>query len=138
MKAMAAIVMIASIYGSTRPAEPGKHVSTGVHFNPNAFTAASKTLPFGTVLSLRRYKWCVTVKINDRGPYVRGRDLDLSVIAARYLHMIGLGVARVKATYGYSCPFPLPRPRPAKLIYRNIAIPVPRPALESGSAQYRG
>jgi len=129
MKTMAAILMVASIYGSPRPGEVGKHVSTGARYNPNAFTAASKTLPFGTVLSLRRHRWCVTVKINDRGPYVRGRDLDLSVNAAHYLHMIGIGVARVEATYGYSCPFPLPRPRPEHLIYHNIPFPIPRPNL---------
>jgi rare lipoprotein A (peptidoglycan hydrolase) len=135
MKAVAAILMVASIYGGSQPGEIGaRHVASKARYNPNGFTAASKTLPFGTVLSIRRYKWCVTVKVNDRGPYVRGRDLDLSLNAARYLHMVGIGVARVKATHGYSCPFPLPTRRPAKLIYRDITLPKPRPILVGNPA----
>ncbi len=74
-----------------------QRVASGGWFNPNAMTAAHKTLPFGTVVrvtNLRNGK-SVTVKINDRGPYVKGRIIDLSSAAAGAIGMKGSGVAPV-------------------------------------------
>lgn len=60
-------------------------------------TAAHRTMPFGTVLLVTYPETgrSVRVRINDRGPYVEGRDLDLSEAAAEALGMISAGVARV-------------------------------------------
>lgn len=74
-----------------------QRVASGGWFNPNAMTAAHKTLPFGTrvhVTNLNNGR-SVTVTINDRGPYVRGRVIDLSRAAASAVGMTGSGVARV-------------------------------------------
>lgn len=69
-------------------------VATGESYNPRAMTAAHKTLPFGTMVRCTRIDTgqSVVVMINDRGPYVRGRVLDLSRSAARELDMIKDGV----------------------------------------------
>lgn len=69
-------------------------VATGERFNPKAMTAAHKTLPFGTMVRCTRIDTgqSVVVMINDRGPYIRGRVLDLSRSAARELDMIKDGV----------------------------------------------
>lgn len=75
----------------------GQQVASGGRFNPNALTAAHKTLPFGTkvrVTNLNNGR-SVTVTINDRGPFVRGRIIDLSRRAAGEIGMTGAGVARV-------------------------------------------
>jgi rare lipoprotein A len=70
--------------------------ASGERFNPEAMTAAHRTLPFGTMVQVCRYGVaCVDVRINDRGPYVRGRDIDLSRGAARKLAMLGAGVVQV-------------------------------------------
>ena len=55
-------------------------------FNPHAYTAAHRTLPFGTHLRVCHHG-CTTVVVNDRGPFVRGRHLDLSYGAARAIGM---------------------------------------------------
>lgn len=82
--------MLASYYGS----ESGNRTANGERFNPHGLTAAHRTLPFGTRLRVC-YSGCVVVRINDRGPFVRGRSLDLSKGAARAIGMLGVGVARV-------------------------------------------
>ncbi|MGD0026113.1 MAG: septal ring lytic transglycosylase RlpA family protein [Xanthobacteraceae bacterium] len=69
---------VASWYG----AESGRHTASGERFDPSAMTAAHKTLPFGTQVRVCRDNRCVVVRINDRGPFVRGRDIDLSKAAA--------------------------------------------------------
>jgi rare lipoprotein A len=66
--------------------------ATGERFNPKALTAAHRTLPFGStvhVTNLNNGK-TVIVRINDRGPYVGGRIIDLSEAAAKAIHMEGL------------------------------------------------
>ncbi len=75
-------------------------VASGGWFNPNAMTAAHKTLPFGTkvrVTNLNNGK-SVVVTINDRGPYVAGRVIDLSRAAAKAISMTGSGVVPVNMT----------------------------------------
>ena len=76
--------MVASFYGHGE--KLSKYTASGQRFNPHAMTAAHKTLPFGTVLQVC-HRGCVHVTINDRGPFVRGRQLDLSYGAARAIGM---------------------------------------------------
>ena len=88
-------VGVASWYG---PAHQGKTTASGEPFNQNEFTAAHPTLPLGTetvVTDLKTGK-SVKVTINDRGPYVKGRKIDLSRAAAQRLGMTGKGVTKVK------------------------------------------
>jgi rare lipoprotein A len=74
-----------------------QRVASGGWFNPNGMTAAHKTLPFGTRVRVTHLGngRTVEVKINDRGPYVAGRIIDLSKAAASVLGMTAQGVARV-------------------------------------------
>ncbi|MFC2161503.1 septal ring lytic transglycosylase RlpA family protein [Acidobacteriota bacterium] len=75
----------------------GKITSNKEIYNMNDMTAAHRTLPFGThviVTNLKNNK-SVTVRINDRGPFIEGRDIDLSFAAAKVLGMIGPGVVPV-------------------------------------------
>lgn len=76
----------------------GKKTASGEPFDSNGFTAAHRTLPFGTVLEVRRpdTSKSVRVRVNDRGPFVKGRDLDLSERAAHALGIGKKGVARVE------------------------------------------
>lgn len=73
-------------------------LASGGRFNPNAMTAAHKTLPFGTRVRVTHLGNgnSVEVTINDRGPYVSGRIIDLSKRAAQDIGMTGSGVARVR------------------------------------------
>lgn len=73
-------------------------VASGGRFNPNALTAAHKTLPFGTKVRVTHAGTgrSVVVTINDRGPYVKGRIIDLSRRAAQVIGMTGSGIARVR------------------------------------------
>lgn len=64
--------------------------------NPHALTAASKKLPFGTMVDVYADGRKVTVRINDRGPYVDDRKLDLSYAAARKLGLVKNGVMRAR------------------------------------------
>ena len=66
--------------------------ANGEHMNPNAMTAAHKSLPMGSIVTVhnKRNGRSVTVRINDRGPYVTGRVIDLSPGAARVIGMDGL------------------------------------------------
>jgi rare lipoprotein A len=73
----------------------GRHTSNGERFNPRMLTAASKTLPMGTRVLVKNGSKTVIVRINDRGPYVRGRSLDLSEAAAVRLGIRKQGVAKV-------------------------------------------
>ena len=82
---------VASYYGS----ESGSETASGERFNQNAMTCAHRSLPFGTKLRVSAGGRSVVVTVNDRGPFVRGRVLDLSKGAARALGMGGL--ARVTA-----------------------------------------
>ncbi len=72
-------------------------VASGGRFNPNALTAAHKTLPFGTRVRVtnKRNGKSVVVRINDRGPYIKGRIIDLSRRAAGVISMRGAGIAPV-------------------------------------------
>ena len=75
----------------------GRRTANGESFNMNSMTAAHKTLPFGTKVKVtnRSNGKSVVVRINDRGPYVGGRVIDLSRAAAARIGMIHSGTARV-------------------------------------------
>ncbi len=72
----------------------GRTTASGEKYNMFAFTAANKVLPFGTKVKLTNPTngKSVVVKINDRGPFIKGRDFDLSVGAAKQIEMIKHGV----------------------------------------------
>lgn len=86
---------IASFYGA---AHDGKTTADGDTFDQRAFTAAHRTLPFGTVLRVTNLSngKMVKVKINDRGPMIDGRIIDLSAAAARALDMERKGITKVR------------------------------------------
>ena len=75
----------------------GRRTANGESFNMNSMTAAHKTLPFGTKVKVtnRSNGKSVVVRINDRGPYVGGRVIDLSRAAAAKIGMLNSGTARV-------------------------------------------
>jgi rare lipoprotein A len=84
---------MASYYGN----ESGSRTASGQRFNQNAMTCAHRSLPFGTQLRVTHGDRSVVVTVNDRGPFVRGRVLDLSTAAARAVGLTGAGVGRVVA-----------------------------------------
>jgi rare lipoprotein A len=76
----------------------GQATASGESYNPNALTAASRTLPMGSTVKVTNPETgrSVKVRINDRGPFVHGRSLDLSKSAAQKIGITHKGVARVK------------------------------------------
>ncbi|MGB5881732.1 MAG: septal ring lytic transglycosylase RlpA family protein [Thermoanaerobaculia bacterium] len=86
---------LASWYG---PGFDGRRTANGEVYDMHAMTAAHKTLPFGTVVEVRNRDNGRTarVRINDRGPFVKGRIIDLSKKGAKKIDMIGTGTARVE------------------------------------------
>ncbi len=83
----------ASFYGN----ESGSRTASGARFNQNAMTAAHRSLPFGTKLRVTHRGQSVIVTVNDRGPFIRGRVLDLSKGAARAIGLTGAGVGHITA-----------------------------------------
>src|SRR5689334_19424924 len=83
---------IASVYASKHDGYAGKRTASGERAQSGALTAAHKTLPFGTMVRVtnRRNNKSVVVRINDRGPFVRGRVIDLTPAGARAIGMSGL------------------------------------------------
>jgi rare lipoprotein A len=83
---------LASFYGNDL------QTASGERFNPRAMTAAHRTLPFGTKVRVTNVRSgrAVTVRINDRGPFIPGRVIDLSQAAAEELGIVGRGIAKVK------------------------------------------
>jgi rare lipoprotein A len=76
----------------------GSRTASGEKFNPGELTAAHRTLPFGTKVRVTNVATgkTVTVRVNDRGPFINGRVIDVSHAAAQTLGMTGQGVAKVK------------------------------------------
>ena len=93
--ALSSGTMLASWYG---PYFHGRTTANGETYDMYGFTAAHKTLPFGTELRVC-YDGCVDVRINDRGPYIGSRELDLSHGAAQAIGLINPGVANVQVSY---------------------------------------
>ena len=88
---------IASCYGN----EHGQNrTATGEHYNPAGLTAAHRRLPFGTLVRVTNLRTgtSVVVRINDRGPFVKGRDIDLSLRACRVIGSPGIAQVRLDYT----------------------------------------
>lgn len=87
---------MASYYG---PGFDGRKTASGEIFDQTKLTCAHKTLPFGTKLKVTRKNngKSVVVRVNDRGPYAKGRVLDVSTAAAKKLGMLKAGHAEVVA-----------------------------------------
>jgi len=79
----------------------GRTTANGEKFRQNKITAAHKTLPFGTIVKVTNLanNKTVVVRINDRGPYVKGRIIDLTKAAAKEIDMVGAGISKVKIRY---------------------------------------
>ncbi|MCW5590373.1 MAG: septal ring lytic transglycosylase RlpA family protein [Legionellales bacterium] len=88
---------LASWYG---PKFNHKKTASGERFNMYQYTAASRSIPLDTLVKVKNVRngKSIVVKVNDRGPYVHGRILDLSYGAARRLGMVGRGVTEVEIT----------------------------------------
>lgn len=84
---------VASWYGT----ESGSRTANGEHFDGTSLTAAHKTLPFGTRLKVTYQGKSVVVRVNDRGPYIKGRTLDLAKAAATKIGLTKAGVGSVRA-----------------------------------------
>ena len=86
---------VASWYGEEFA---GRTTANGEIFDPSGLTAAHRTLPFGTVLDVRNAKTAqsVRVRVNDRGPYIGNRVIDLSYAAARQIGLVEPGVGDVE------------------------------------------
>ena len=95
LPASSASTMLSSWYG---PGFHGRTTANGERYDMHGISAAHKTLPFGTKLRVC-YEGCVDVRINDRGPYIGARELDLSYTAAREIGLVHPGVANVQVSY---------------------------------------
>jgi rare lipoprotein A len=84
---------VASFYGN----ESGSKTASGQRFNENAMTCAHRSLPFGTKLRVTYRGRSVVVTVNDRGPFIDGRVLDLSAGAARAIGLTDAGIGHVTA-----------------------------------------
>ncbi len=86
---------LASYYG---PGLEGRPTASGEKVDLEALTAAHRTLPFGTCLRVVNMEngRSVQVRVNDRGPFVKGRVIDVSLAAAKRLDMVDKGLARVR------------------------------------------
>nr|WP_294993014.1 septal ring lytic transglycosylase RlpA family protein [uncultured Sediminibacterium sp.] len=91
---------MASFYGAG-DGYHGRKTANGEIFNKNKLTAAHKTIPFGTVVKVKNLSNGKTIKvrINDRGPFVKGRIIDLSEKAAKKIEMTKQGVVEVSLRY---------------------------------------
>ena len=113
MRRAIATIILAALFAGTgvAGAEPvargkasfywhGSKTASGERFNPNGMTAAHRTLPFGTRVRVTDTKTrrSVVVRINDRGPFIKGRIIDVSRGAAQQLGMVGRGVAQVEVS----------------------------------------
>lgn len=88
---------IASWYGGKFH---GRQTANGERYNKNGISAAHKTLPFGTIVRVKNLRngKTVEVRINDRGPFIKGRIIDLSKGAAKKIDMINDGIVPVELT----------------------------------------
>ena len=111
LKILLAVTMFTSFTGNTNASSSirteglasfywqDQKTANGEQFNKHDLTAAHKTLPFGTLLKVTRVKTgkSVVVRINDRGPFIKGRIVDLSLAAAREIGLTRkIGVTKVK------------------------------------------
>ncbi len=83
---------VASWYGT----ESGSRTANGEHFDGSSYTAAHRSLPFGTKLKVTYQGKSVVVRVNDRGPGIKSRQLDLAHAAARKIGLTKAGVGKVR------------------------------------------
>lgn len=90
--------LVTSWYDCATPGQcsKSKRTASGEKFNPNAFTAAHPTYKFGTKLRVTYKGKSVIVRVNDRGPFIKGRHLDLSRAAARAINCPGVCKVKVE------------------------------------------
>ncbi len=122
---------IASWYGGKFH---GRRTANGEIFNKYAMTAAHKTLPMGTILRVENFRNGkeIVVRINDRGPFIRGRIIDLSYKAAKRLGMVRSGIDKVRITALYEsvakrhapAPILLIKPQHTKIVINRFNIRV--------------
>lgn len=140
--------MTASWYGADFH---GRQTANGEIYDMNAMTAAHKELPFNTRLRVTYLKTgkSVVVRINDRGPFIMGRDLDLSAAAAEKLGMVPEGVGKVRVEIvgvdsveddvepvAVRKPAPEPAPSPAVAKAPETPPPAPKPVPSSPAKPY--
>lgn len=126
---------LASFYGD---AFHGSRTASGENYDRNEMTGAHKTLPFGTYVKVTRVDngRSVVIKINDRGPYIKGRVIDVSRKAAEKLGMVNDGVVEVtvektsksagSSTTSARTPKPAPAPAPKKEVEVEEPAPAPK------------
>lgn len=88
----------ASWYDCKQPGEcsRSKRTANGEQFNPNAMTCAHRTARFGTRYRVHYRGKSAVCRVNDRGPFIRGRDLDMARAVARAIGMMGVQVVRIE------------------------------------------
>jgi len=88
---------VASVYSVGDASQPGTKTASGIPLDDSALTAAHKSLPFGTKVQVTNKKNgnTVTVTITDRGPYIRGRCIDITKAGARALGFAGLAPVKL-------------------------------------------
>ncbi len=120
----------ASWYGGNGDGFAGKPTASGELFDPQDLTAAHRTLPLGTLLQVENMEngRAVTVRVNDRGPFVKGRILDLSKRAAQVLGYSGQGTAkvRIRAVDPQGRPMPVPVDTSNPFVVQVAALSDPR------------
>src|SRR5690606_8758352 len=94
---MAATPVLAQCGGASWYAMPRSKTANGERMNPAAMTAAHRSLPFGTKVKVtnQRNGKAVVVRINDRGPFIKGRVIDVSKAAAQALGFVGAGHTKI-------------------------------------------
>lgn len=115
----------ASYYSS---ALEGRRTSSGDIYSGDSLTCAHRSLPFGTLLKVHNPKTGkeVVVRVNDRGPFVRGRIIDLSYSAAKKLGFVANGIAMVEVSRYDPAGIPLRNAGDVDM-YVNVKIPLPKP-----------
>jgi rare lipoprotein A len=98
MRPEKAVATRSASYGIASFYSYGGRTANGERYDPGQLTAAHRTLPFGTKLRVTNLNngRSVRVRVNDRGPFIRGRIVDVSYAAAQQLDMVGSGVEKVK------------------------------------------
>lgn len=114
---------VASWYG---PGFHGRKTASGEVYDQNKLTAANKTLPFGTKLAVKNLtngRSCVVV-INDRGPYVKGRGIDLSKEAARRIGIVGIAPVLCRNVSASSSTPPAAKPDQTQESFESVSVAV--------------